>query len=905
MNQALRKFACYTLTPQIIPRVRSILSEGFGFIPYAIAGVMALARLLPAGHPYLNPVNIGRFGIRHVLAQSAMNIRFRIQNLDQIIIYALVLTGTVLMMVQFLFMAGAAFLKTATAQTISSIPLPSSFAGFFGTAAPDNDIAFIIMDRIFGIPGMFGSCVAQNIPCIDPTNMSDGTFPNQFHLAFQLMLSFYSYGLLIIAAIILLYYVVTILSETILSGTPFGKRFNHVWAPLRLICAFGLLVPVSNGLNSAQYITLYVAKWGSGLGTNGWNFYLASLANASTTSTLMGDPNALVGKTQYPQVTDVLQFLATAVTCREAYRVMYNIPIDAYFVRSGNTPPHNMSMTTWFTTAHTNPYYELQEALDFGDVTVVFGHYDSTKPDQYKEHLGRVRPYCGQMTLESKRVVKPASGAFQDGADKLPYDYLEKFAYYIWNNAGGSPTPDDMGKRICRLWLPEQGDPTAIMPTRADVEANVTWYDSVVKTLVDSAHGLMVADTDWVNTATTYGWAGAAIWYNRVAEVNGAFSDAVFNLPHVTRYAEIQEWVLNEKSKSNSMVSGETPFEPLLRDGAKIKFANPKDEDILSAMNVAYKLWSEEPDNMPIVTRNSFVDAINMVFKKTGIWTFRDNEDVHPLAALTSLGRSMLINSVVSFGFGGAAGLMSIVSGKGAFSGTMSSISSFMLTVAYIGLAIGIMLYYVLPFMPFIYFFFAIVSWAKTLFEAIVGVPLWALAHLHYDGEGFPTRQSLYGYKLLLDIFIRPILIVFGLIAASVIFYALTRTLNNMFNLVTSNLSGFDLEFAKTTASTGEPGAIEYLRDAVDKLFFTVIYTLIVYMIGMSSFKLVDQIPNHIMRWLGGGVNSFGNQFENEDSGAEVASTVKQGSAQVGGETSGIVNSLTGSANKPVATESG
>ena len=64
------------------------------------------------------------------------------------------------------------------------------------------------------------------------------------------------------------------------------------------------------------------------------------------------------------------------------------------------------------------------------------------------------------------------------------------------------------------------------------------------------------------------------------------------------------------------------------------------------------------------------------------------------------------------------------------------------------------MLFYIIPFMPFIYFFFAVGTWVKAIFEAMVGVPLWALAHIRIDGQGLPGDAAMNGYYLLLEIFV-------------------------------------------------------------------------------------------------------------------------------------------------------
>src|SRR5690606_6407448 len=47
-------------------------------------------------------------------------------------------------------------------------------------------------------------------------------------------------------------------------------------------------------------------------------------------------------------------------------------------------------------------------------------------------------------------------------------------------------------------------------------------------------------------------------------------------------------------------------------------------------------------------------------------------------------------------------------------------------------------------------------------------------------------------------------------------------------------------------------------RGPIDEFFFTVIYAIIGYMMGVSCFKLIDKIPDNIMRWMEEGISSFG-----------------------------------------------
>jgi len=53
-------------------------------------------------------------------------------------------------------------------------------------------------------------------------------------------------------------------------------------------------------------------------------------------------------------------------------------------------------------------------------------------------------------------------------------------------------------------------------------------------------------------------------------------------------------------------------------------------------------------------------------------------------------------------------------------------------------------------------------------------------------------------------------------------------------------------------------------------------------MLGMSSFKLVDTMPNNILRWMGQSVATFGDQ--REDPAANIVSRASMGSQQALGK---------------------
>jgi len=267
----------------------------------------------------------------------------------------------------------------------------------------------------------------------------------------------------------------------------------------------------------------------------------------------------------------------------------------------------------------------------------------------------------------------------------------------------------------------------------------------------------------------------------------------------------------------------------------------------------------------------------------------RENTDVHPLAQLSALGKGILEAAMRNATYATALAMGASLIGRGelSFVGELAQgLSSFLFAVVMASISIGAVLYFVLPFMPFIYFMFAVSGWLKSIFEAMVAMPLWALAHLRIDGEGLPGPGATQGYFLLLEIFLRPTLIVFGLLASISIFAALVNVLNQVFDLIVANVGGYNAEMegqiAAGTAPAGTNSNVAFGRSALDEFFYTAMYAIICYMIGLACFKLVDQIPNNVLRWAGVSVSTF--QESAGDPAGQLSSNVYRGVTLTAGQ---------------------
>ncbi len=951
-NVKTKEVITYMTMPRVVPRLKGLFASGFGYLSFLMAHVYKIVRLMPENHPYLNSDNIGRFGIRHVVAEAASNLQFSFKNLDQIIIFVALLAGLVMMMVQVALLFYAVFIT------------PSMAASWFDTANPQFDIAFNLLDQIFGIPNIYCSTSV-------PTNCTDyaGMFalPMPYHLALHGLFQFYSTGLLLIGVLIFLYFIIVIIVETAVTGTPFGQRFQNFWVPVRLVVAIGLLMPIQFGINSGQYIVLYAAKYGSGLATNAWLGYNDAVAtNASFTGTPrpLGEPYSLLALPEAPDITPLVESMSLIHACAYAYHRLNggnagglkpnltrgdgtDYPdINANYAAAGNTDPFQFQIQPFLVKTKTAglpngplgtspivgddrqrifipnmatvPYHQPSagSALGFyygGDIIVRFGEFrvDNANPSapKYPKQVGYVKPLCGDVRIPISDLTDPGGGAAGRGGA----DHMQRFYYRtvldLWFNQpmlrqiGRSLVEHSIENNEARLAAfcstsESYGGAAALHPTgvtnanitsAADCQTKTpdadwrTWF--IEQRILDVQAEILTAWENYVLNSTyadfdatisSRGWGGAGIWYNKIAEVNGGWMDGVRGVPYMDKYPLVMEQVKAYRLQNNMNSSPLDIFNPSVRaEGensapklVKIESAPIEVSQVGVPLDKVFKYWNPSTEGKngnqidEIPQENVLINAVNLLLGTTGLAEMRrGNKYLHPLAQLVAIGKGLVNSAVfnmaassVSAFLGGALRSLDKFNGIGAVSEAASKV---FYSTAFLGLTAGFVLFYVLPFLPFLYFYFAVASWVKAIFEAMLGAPLWALAHLRIDGEGLPGDAASNGYFLILEIFIRPILTVFGLLAAIIIFAAQVRILNLVWDQVVVNAAGF----TRTSDITGEPVDANYIdlqRGILDQFFFTLVYAIVCYMLALASFKLIDKIPDNILRWAGAGVSSYG-----------------------------------------------
>jgi len=906
-----KKVANIFVFPGLFGRLKRLFG-GFDYIPFLLAQVYGTFGLLPRSHPYLSDKNIGRYGIVKLISAAANHTPFDRDHIDKVILFGASIASIVII---FLFVVATLIYTVATPVWASNI---------FITPNPTTDMAFDLLDQVIGVPGLY-----------DPTYTTVTPFQSGIHA----MLRLYSSALFVFAMIYFLYYIFSLVAETAITGTPFGKRFHKIWAPIRFVLAIGLLVPFgAHGLNSAQYIILYTAKLGSGMATNTWIAFNSTLSQPFGTgaaytgefsrqyyTTQDGDiqawdpgPFQSQGLVAIPEMPDIKR-LAAAInlihTCILGYEVYHGKEIEPYLVKSDPNMMLDLS-------SGNIPYTDALDFTEGNDMVIKFGEYNE---QEHQEEPGYVFPYCGSITVPALQ------------SDFMNISEIRELFYDLIARGAFSPSSPDIylparfyAERMIGLYA--QGTETPIDDCRSDTNGNdfpdagytgeytaigvcdykpnlmhKSFYASELQRHFDmraypEMRALLRADRlfEMPVEIEELGWAGAGIWYNRITEMNGDVFQALQAVPFSGEPPVLMADVIKDRTMLNQITpAGE--FALRVQGRGVVNFNNAKDREFASVMTRAYQDWQTERDaqeSQVDAGHHPFVRAIAFVFGATPILTIRENSGVHPFAKLAAIGKGLIENSIKALMYA-----MALSAGAGFFEVGGAGVgalfqggSGFFIAIATAAMTSGFLLHYIVPFMPFLYFFFAVGGWIKTMFEALVGAPLWALAHMQLEGDSLVPKQAQSGYFLALEVFVRPMLILFGLLASSTIFAAQAAVLNSIFDLVTANLSGFG-------PSTGRTGMmdIEYYRRIVDQAFFTVMYVIIIYLMATSSFKLVDSIPNNLLRWISGGVKSFGDMAKDPAEQLTTYATIGAGKfgrpiAQGVGSAGSVVGGMAGEA---------
>ena len=300
--------------------------------------------------------------------------------------------------------------------------------------------------------------------------------------------------------------------------------------------------------------------------------------------------------------------------------------------------------------------------------------------------------------------------------------------------------------------------------------------------------------------------------------------------------------------------------------------------------------------------------AVSLIFQK-GV-SYITSAGVDPIVGLSNMGVYYInfSNDLVVY----VLGIVGIISATGVGTLFLALLALIMpIFLAWLGImvTVGFITAYYIPFVPYMIFTFGSIAWLMAVIEAMVAGPIIALGVTHPEGnEAFGKGEQ--AIMLILNVFLRPSMMVIGFIGGIILSYVSVWILNSGFGHVASIMSGSADSLVSVNVSTSSTSSATDAANQISStgysswagiyasFFSLLMYTALYLIVVQKSFTLITLLPDKILRWIGGQPESIG--AETAQWGEEAKSQVKEagGSTQdAGGQAAG---KLAGGAAKGV-----
>ncbi len=875
-----KSVASFLLMPQIGQSFKS-LSFAWVMLIQIIAGILVSNRLLPSDHPAATYRGAQQTRMRDLFTIARQNFHFNLKDSPRAVVWV--------SLVAFIFVVGGLlttaaaklFFSTAHAQTVPASPT----SGVMTSSQFTGDVASKLIDSFFG----FGAYANGGVPAINT------------------LISTFNYMILIFGGIILIMTVISVVAETARTGVPFGKNFNPVWAPIRLIIAIAFMVPLANGLSSGQNILLNLVKWSSD--------YAANKVWKEFSKTVYSGENSISGVLRDTSDEDSIvygSFMRQSMLaynnllfCKNTATATVDGDCDANSTAShtvGNSqnvstqagelylqpklyvmPPIGEDYKTITDTGAQSSSFRARTVRLVNPATHTKGGAidaqslaDGAKLAGYIEvHAYDVATYGAlyppSMQMHPTTTIIPALSSINvSSTDPVPNALQANYNAYMEQER--ALNSQQLGKRLAQLAIrnviPELNE------ENDDAELNSIAYSFAdisnafeAKRDLDVKNALTKFKTDTNNQVqagqkldkelNAYGWVGAPNFIGELGQLNADFQDAIRAVPRP---------VVTSKDVTGSLASYIKPWAKEI-DGTVplLQKLGPDwwDKDLASAStNQTFTNSGKTQDKLHLILASAVFDVTNANcdYGTLSGCEMHDN----PLVHMASVGK-FLTQAMVDAFFKPSLDKAGLSDQKAAaaatemrentklecqnaiqkpvyckgiyddlddFKNRQAGAQAAGMSLVPFGipfLTFGFMLGFFLPLLPMFRYLLGFLGWLLLLFEAVLAIPLLGIGHLKTDGEGLMGPMNQGGYLMILGLLIKPVLMVLGLISGLIIFNGIIQvTAYTLYPLIfkEQNITFF----------------------ALDMLLFASFITVL----GNSAFKTIDIIPNSVISWIGG-----------------------------------------------------
>lgn len=674
--------------------------------------------------------------------------------------------------------------------------------------------------------------------------------------------------ILVMASTILSYVLFVSILNTSQEGEFLGKKWSSMWVPLRTVMGVGLLLPKATGYSMIQIMVLWVVVQGIGAADEVWNVALNYINHNGTivepVQSLKPDPKS--GKADNSFLVGKAGNILKLETCMLAVQ---NALARQNANTSGTSPgpaPVPDFMSSLVVTGKGPDGSNTKKPIDYNTDKggyINFPGEQGLKGTVYSKYVG----ICGNLnwdfigkTGEDDRAYNPAQLTANDSASiaarQMTLD-LEPLAKNLANKL--VPLTGKGAVPITRL----KADDSIFTPNVL-VDTGEDYFGIVKPALRSLADDASKKYKEFIDKAKANGWILAGSYYYNMARLNQSIRNNTGTQAITDKLIPVFNPIYDKGS-----------FNDINDDNVKINLKNnlPANNGVIDQYINAELSRTDAGNNSgsePVLTfPNNPSEAwgvgwlvkqvMNTIFPRVHKFTQELSDNINrnmdPIFALASVGNGLvtmveeiwavilaipLTISVV----GGALSWIPII-GIGfavttivaqlCFAAVMIVLMPLLSVWMGINLTLGAVLSYYVPLIPFFLFTFGAITWFAVVLEAVLAAPLVALGITHPEGHDFlgKAEQSL---MLLASVFLRPMLMVFGLIFGIILSYVALTLFNRGFSIAIQFLNDYNGD----------------IFNLIYQLAMMAIYTSAVLAIMNRCFAMIYEVPNKVLRWIGG-----------------------------------------------------
>jgi conjugal transfer/type IV secretion protein DotA/TraY len=594
----------------------------------------------------------------------------------------------------------------------------------------------------------------------------------------------------ILATMLMGWHIVIGIVHSSYTGKVLGERWHQVWAPLRVVLGFGLLIPVAGGFSSVHFLLKDV------IGVAAVN-----LGNAPIVAYIESATNRENGSRIY---TNVGNDIAQAVIEREiCYAVVNNyngiaaqtVNIVASVTHPANGAPNAPTYMSAISPQPTVWYYDNCGSISFSPPEASSSEFLTGMGDDLKA-----------FSKARDDAMTKMVGAIQQKSF-IDFDKLGKF----FATTGAYDRDELPGKDLIKS-MQSQG----ILPVNLVTETNKI-AEAYNKAVSAASADLFKKASDENAKAlkdriTRYGFMAAGSYERSLSVVSGMIVSLSSDKPQLIDASFAQAYA-GRVSKALALTSLTRAEDALL--AAKSGNIQASDEAGWSDYMLA-KIFTPNLLNMKLSSGST--DPIGDMI------TFG-----HTLLGAASLGIVGLAGLSAGTGF-----LRGIPGVGGAASGILDYLSQWIGYVIMIFVVVGILHSFVLPMLPMMMVFVMGVSWLVLFLEASIAGLLWAFAFVRMDGQEFFDKNQAPGVTLLFNLLLRPAI---SMLAYCGMLLLLPTLLNSLSEI-------WDQSYAVQTGQLSWLFVWQWLAGLV-------LFTYMQWHLTLRITSLIPTIADRVGHWMG------------------------------------------------------